>query len=95
MTKAVSVFCVLAACFLVGSCEKLPTTETGPLTWKTVGFTDAVPKEYGSLIAVTANSQNPTWAYLWFQQPDGTITVTFVDIAYGKINNRSLTIPRK
>jgi hypothetical protein len=94
--KPVSTFCIFAVCLLTLSCKKLgPPTPTGPLTYETVKFADAIPAEYGTLVAVTAFPQTPTSVYLWFQKPDGTVTSVFVDMAEGRIHNRAMTIPRR
>lgn len=94
--KSVGVFGILAVCLLSISCTKLGTpAPTGQLKWKQVDFVDSIPSEYGSLVSVTANSQNPAWVYLWFQKPDGTITMTFVDTLDGRVDKRSLSIPRR
>jgi hypothetical protein len=95
-SKLAAIVCLLALCFLTTSCTKLgPPTPTGPLKWKTADFADAIPAEYGTLVAVTTHPQNPSWVYLWFQQTDGTIAAVFVDISDGRVVPRSLSIPRK
>jgi hypothetical protein len=92
--KSAGAFCILAVCLLIVSCTKLDTP-SGPLRWKQVEFVDSIPAEYGSLVSVTSNPQNPAWVYLWFQKPDGTITVSFVNVVDGRVNDKSLSIPRK
>ena len=89
---SVGVFCILTVCILTISCTKLGPT--GPLRWKQVEFADSIPSEYGSLVSVTSDPQNSHWIYLWFQKPDGTITVSFVDVVDGRVNE-SLSIPRR
>jgi hypothetical protein len=96
--KSVGALCILASCLLTTSCEKLPPTgglrpATGPLKFEPAKFNDAIPDAYGTLVGVTHN--NPDWVGLWFQKPDRTITVVFVNIIDGKIYEKSLTIPRK
>ena len=96
VSKRAGAVCILAFCFLTIACKKLgQPIPTGELKWKTVDYADAIPSEYGSLVAVTANPQNPSWVYLWFQKTDGTIAAVFVDVADGRVANRSLSIPRK
>jgi hypothetical protein len=88
---------ILAVCLVLVSCKKLgqPTNPTGPLTYETARFIDAIPKDYGPLISVTQNPQTPAWVGLWFQRSDGSITVVFVNTIQGKIYETTLTIPRK
>jgi len=94
--KPIALF-ILAVCLVTVSCKKLgePLKPTGPLTFETVKFTDAIPKDYGPLIGVTQNPDAPGWAGLWFQRSDGTITAVFVNVDQGKMYQRALTIPRK
>ena len=94
--KPVGVICILVVCLVTSSCKKLEApTPTGPLTYETLKFADAIPSEYGSLTAVTANPQNPAWVSLWFQKPDGSITTVFVNPADGRLGNKAITIRRK
>jgi hypothetical protein len=88
---------ILAVCLVIVSCKKLgqPPSPTGPLTYETVKFTDAIPQDYGPLISVTQNPQAPQLVRLWFQRSNGTITAVFVDVDKGTIYERALTIPRK
>lgn len=95
--KLVVALFILNACLVTGSCKKLgePPKPTGPLTFETVRFTDAIPKDYGQLIGVTQNPEFPGWVGFWFQKPDGTITGVAVNVNRGEIYQRTLTIPRK
>ncbi|HEV1994627.1 MAG TPA: hypothetical protein VGR03_09870 [Candidatus Acidoferrum sp.] len=96
--KPIVALFILAVCLVAVSCKKLGEPRpgpTGPLTFETVKFTDAIPKDYGPLIGVTQNPAAPGWAGLWFQRSDGTITAVFVNVDQGQIYQRALTIPRK
>ncbi len=95
--KCLIAFCILAMSLVIVSCKKLgqPTNPTGPLTYETVKFTDAIPQDYGPLISITQNPQAPEWVGLWFQRSNGSITVVFVNTIQGKIYEKALTIPRK
>jgi len=95
--KLIIALCILAISLVIVSCKKLgqPPRLTGPLTYETVKFTDAIPQDYGQLISVTQNPRAPEWVGLWFQRSNGNITVVFVNIDQGKISERALTIPRK
>ena len=86
--------CVLALCLTTVSCQKLGKP-TGPLTFETAKFADAIPQDYGPLIGVTQNPQNAALVELWFQKSDGTITAVFVNAQQGRIHDKVLTIPRK
>src|SRR6266851_7249372 len=95
--KCLIAFCILAMSLVIVSCKKLgqPTNPTGPLTYETVKFVDAIPQDYGPLISVTQNPQAPGWVGLWFQRSNGSVTAVFVNVDNGKIYERALTIPRK
>jgi hypothetical protein len=95
--KQVVALCIFALCLATVSCTKLgePTRSTGPLTWEKAKFVDAIPHEYGPLIGLTQNAQNPGWVGLWFQRSDGTIAAVFINTQEGRIYEKNLTIPRK
>lgn len=97
MRKTIVALFMLAVCLVTVSCKKLhePIKPGGPLTIETAKFPDAIPKDYGQLIAVTDNAQAPSWHGLWFQRSDGTITAVFVDVDQGEIYEKVVTIPRK
>ena len=93
---------ILVVGLLVGliSCQKLPSglpkeAFKGPLPFETAKFRDAIPLEYGPLVGVTLNPQSGFWAALWFEKPDKTIAVIWVNIVEGKIGEKVTTIPRK
>ncbi|MFY9560013.1 MAG: hypothetical protein WAQ52_07250 [Terriglobales bacterium] len=93
--KLVYAFCILVVCLATVSCKKLESKSPGTLTFEPAKFADAIPDEYGTLVGVTENSQDPKWVGLWFQKSDKTITVVFVNVQVGKISEKTLTIPRK
>jgi hypothetical protein len=97
MKKRVVVLVILAVGLVTISCRKLeqPPRPMGALPLQKVKFNDAIPKDYGTLVGVTQNPAAPAWAGLWFQKPDGTITVVFVDIDRGEIFETFIQIPRK
>ena len=93
---AVRAFCIVAVCLAAISCRKIEESKpAGPLAFDKTRFADAIPEEYGTLIAVTQNPSNSAWTDLFFQKPDKTITVVFVNVVEGQIYPRVLTIPRK
>ncbi len=95
--KHIIQLCILGMALVIVSCKKMgqPTIPTGPLTYETVKFTDAIPQDYGPIISITQNPQTPEWVGLWFQRSNGSITVVFVNTIQGKIYERALTIPRR
>lgn len=97
LRKLIVALCILAISLVTVSCKKLgePKKPTGPLTYQTLKFNDAIPQDYGPLIGVTQNAQYPEWVGLWFHKSDGTIIAVFVNIDKGNIYERVLTIPRK
>ncbi len=95
--KHVVALCMFALCLATVSCKKLgeATKPTGPLTYESAKFADAIPQDYGPLIGVTQNPKDAGWVGLWFQRSDGTIVAVFVNIQEGRIYDKALTIPRK
>jgi hypothetical protein len=91
--RIVVLFCMVALCLASISCQKL--AQPGEFKFEKVPFLNAIPAEYGTLMAVTPNVGDPNWAHLWFEKPDKTITVVNVDVARGDIYQRVLVIPRR
>jgi hypothetical protein len=96
LRNTVAAVCVLALSLV--ACQKLDKgpqspQSMGPLKFDAAQFADAIPLDYGTLVGVTQNS--PGWVGLWFQRPDNTIVVSFVNIDQGRLWEKSLTIPRK
>lgn len=58
-------------------------------------YSDAISAEYGRLVNVSLYPDRPRIAYLWFERPDGTITVARVDIRGRKVVEGVMTIPRR
>ncbi|PYU05259.1 MAG: hypothetical protein DMG33_11490 [Acidobacteria bacterium] len=77
-----------------GSCTKLvPTfTRTGPSF--PVSVMPVIPLDTGELVAVTPHPIDGHWVALWFQKPDKTISVRWVNITIGTVG-AEMTIPRK
>ena len=77
-----------------GSCTKLvPTfTRTGPSF--PVSVMPVIPLDTGELVAVTPHPIYGHWVALWFQKPDKTISVRWVNITIGTVG-AEMTIPRK
>lgn len=98
MTRRTLLFVASVAVGLMQiACEKIEDTprETGALKLSPAKFANAIPAEYGELVGVTPHPGNPEWAAAWFQKPDQTIMVVWVDIVHGKIDEKVLEIPRR
>ena len=95
MRRKIVALSIVALCLATASCRKLEDRgkQTGPLVFETPKFSDAIPQEYGPLIAVTQGSGE--WATLWFQKQDGTITLIGVNTRDGRLGDKLLTIPRR
>jgi len=87
---------VLLALGLV-ACERLPQAKmpTASLKLETLPSVDAIPAEYGDLVSVTSDAQLPHSVQLWFQKPDKSIVVVFVDYRNHFILPQALAIPRR
>lgn len=95
--KFLACLAVIAVMLIAGSCKKLADVSkpTGPLAQEPIRFTDAIPREYGTLIAVTQNPTKAEWVALWFQQADGSVVAVPVNGVSGKFGDTVLRIPRK
>jgi hypothetical protein len=84
-----SLSCVLLAtiAFAIAGCEKLNQSKNLPMM-------EAIPGEFGELVSVTPNPDQPYGAVLWFQQPDKTIVAVRVNIARGQIAAKTVKFPR-
>jgi hypothetical protein len=97
VSRIILVLFALSLCLGSISCAKLEETRPGEHALKQipVKFQDAIPHEYGKLVGVTSNSKWADWAQLWFEKPDMTIVVVYVDFIDGKIATDVLEIPRR
>ncbi len=77
------------------ACEKLDqvTPGKGALPFEQTKVLDAMPLEYGELVAITSDSPHRT--VVWFEKPDKTIVAVQVNHSRGIIHPNVLTIPRK
>jgi len=88
--------CLILICVFVLSCQKLeqaPPTST--LKFEQIKLLDAIPIEFGNLIAITTSPEYPGWAQLWFQKQDKTIVVVKVQWGKGYLNQEATIIPRR
>ena len=86
--------CALALCVGATGCQRIPDV-AGQLPLTNAPFVDAIPAEYGDLMGVTSSERRPNVAQLWFQAPDRSVTVVYVDFIEGRIQDRVLSIPRR
>ncbi len=79
------------------SCTKLESTTpmAGALSFKDAQFQDAIPADYGRVVGVTHYSPESTWVGVWFEKPDQSIAVVWVNPVEGKIGEKVTWIPRK
>jgi hypothetical protein len=77
-----------------GSCTKIGPTfsPAGPVSF--VKVMPVIPLDSGDLVAVTPHPIDGHWVALWFQKPDKTISVRWVNITLGTVGPE-MTIPRK
>jgi hypothetical protein len=78
------------------SCKRLsepPPDVRGRIQSAPAPYVDAVPLEYGRLVAVTTGGN--LWAALWFEKTDKTIVVVPVNWPEGKMGDTVGVIPRK
>ncbi len=100
LRKGVLLLCGVGLCFTVSACQRMDewqplTEEVGQLPFEKAKFLDAIPMEYGDLIAVTSMADHPTWVQAWFMKPDKSIVVVLINGNTGKMLDHRLTIPRR
>ncbi len=76
------------------TCAKLPASfvPTGPTI--PVSVMPSIPLDSGELVAVIAHPTDPHWVALWFQKPEKTISIRWVNIYSGNVGSE-IIIPRK
>ena len=83
--------------FLVLSCAKLPESPspmTQSLTTQKLLDEASIPKEWGTLISVSASPIYQSWLQLWFQDKQGTIRMVPFNIETNKLNPNIRILPR-
>ena len=101
MVRRFLVFLFPAALLAVSACQKLENVRPfaserqGTLPIETAKFLDAIPSDYGDLVGVTSSADAPAWAQAWFQQPDKSIVVLWINARTGQVHDRVLVIPRR
>ena len=92
---------VVLAAVLLGlgtiACQKITERERPEptLTFEQIEFADAIPLDYGELIAITPSGSQLHTALLWFEQPDKTIVVVYVNVSRGVLVDRAMKISRR
>lgn len=97
VARLIIVLSVLSICLGFVSCQKIEEVRQAKQTLEKVPlkFLDAIPIEYGRLVAVTSNSQYPNWAQLWFEKEDKTITVVLINFVEANFVTDVLMVPRR
>jgi len=99
--RMIMLFSLLTLCIGSVACERLKQERAvvgavvGELKIETLQSLDAIPADYGNLVGVTSSSSRPNWAQLWFEKPDKTIVVVYVDFVEGGLHSKYIVIPRR
>ncbi len=89
-------FMIVLTVFLLIACsrvQKEPVTK-GELRTVKLKKLDGIPREYGSLVGVTANPVFHRAAQLWFQDDNGTVRVVTVGFFDQNMLENVTVIPR-
>ena len=92
--QCVIILILLLSVSVFTSCARVQEPVKGELKTVELKTFDAIPKDYGSLISVTANPEFSQWAQLWFEDDDGIIRVVSVGFFDQKIMKSVTEIPR-
>ncbi len=92
----VLLLCLLVLNLAAISCHKLDMVRGAPVPSSPLPFKvlEPIPLDYGQLVAATPHPDDGHWVALWFQKPDKTIAVVYVNVSQGKVIDRA-SIPRK
>jgi hypothetical protein len=92
----------LALCLALAACQKIEEEPLDPTYVSEASlpvgpgeFSDAIPAEYGHLVDVTLHPNRPRVCFLWFESPEGVITLVRVDLQETKVMEGVLQIPRR
>jgi hypothetical protein len=84
------------------ACEKLqpaapsePAEARGELSLLPATIKDAIPLEYGKLVAVIPHTTNEAFVGLWFEDDEQTLTGVWVNVVEGRIYDQILQIRRR
>jgi hypothetical protein len=101
MRRVVLLSSCLALCFVLGACQRLEVARPlegrgrGELPKQKLPFRDAIPADFGDLIAVTENADHPVWAQAWFVRPDKSIVIVWINSRTGFMLDDAVVIPRR
>jgi hypothetical protein len=79
----------------LSACKKIEqeAVAEGDVGTAVVPYKDAIPRDYGRLIAVSPEDRG--WISLWFEKPDGTITAVGVNWIERKMLTDAAVISRR
>ena len=86
------VLIALVSIVFLFSCQRVD--ESKELKFDETIRQEGIPLEYGSLVAVTTQTDWPGWAQLWFEDEDHTIRMIRVEFHKGIISEGVRTIQR-
>lgn len=80
----------------LAACSKIEQYEAheGSIRGAAAPFTDAIPKAYGRFVGVS-HGDDQGWNALWFEKPDGTITVVGVNWVQRKMLTEVAVVERR
>ena len=84
--------CVLALGITAVACQKIETPVTGQLEISETELVDAIPAEFGKLVAVSSYGEE--WTQLAFERTDGAIVLVSLNRERRFIADHVITIPR-
>jgi hypothetical protein len=85
----------MTACQRLDVARPLERRGPGDLPRQHLAFRDAIPAEWGNVISVTSSAAYPNWAQAWFERPDNSIVVVWINSRTGYMLEDALVIPRK
>jgi hypothetical protein len=77
------------------SCTRLPDAGSGEIASQELPQMDAIPANWGQLIAVSNVTHYPDHVQLWFQDSDGAIRMVPYSVTGGNFVGHYRMIPRK
>ncbi|HEY7727430.1 MAG TPA: hypothetical protein VID50_03175 [Candidatus Eisenbacteria bacterium] len=101
MRRVAFLLSCLALAFSLSACQRLEVARPlegrgrGDLPKERLPYLDAVPAAFGDLVGVTVNSAYPVWAQAWFERPDKSIAIVWVNTETGSMMPEAVVIPRR
>jgi hypothetical protein len=92
--------CLLALLTLIcaSSCTKLPepaAMKAGDLPRVAIPDRDAIPLEWGEIIAITSEPASPTWVQIWLRDMEGTIRMVGYNLHDNALGDDAVVIHRR